>query len=339
MSRNLPNSNISLNVHLTVPTASVMTTDGGHTPNTPEILNSIVNMQSGPFAEYQETIEPASSGGQVITPSAPSDQSSLGEYSNPGPVSVQQYTSQFIKDGLRLKLAKQLGSSTRPEVLQAISPEEPQRLLSPMDVASSPGSSLSLSDIKMEELTEEDMLRRMRRRERNKVAATKCRNKKKQKTQLLVKESEVLVNQNQSLKSDIDKLEREKRHLLEILSVHESTCHKRMRTTAPPPVVVQPQVDMIGQLQLASGSATYYSHTQKDDAAFYAETFGDPSSTLPNIKVEDFSSHTEEDFLRPAAAYNYYEPQTYPPLHGHYFLGVKTLGHTYLDLDSRCLAL
>ena len=38
-----------------------------------------------------------------------------------------------------------------------------------------------------EELTEEDECRRNRRRERNKVAATKCRNKKKAKTVNLMK--------------------------------------------------------------------------------------------------------------------------------------------------------
>lgn len=41
---------MSLNVHLAVPV--VTTADGSHTPNTPEILNSIVNMQNGPFAGY-----------------------------------------------------------------------------------------------------------------------------------------------------------------------------------------------------------------------------------------------------------------------------------------------
>lgn len=44
------------------------------------------------------------------------------------------------------------------------------------------------ADIKIkEELTEEDEIRRYKRRERNKVAATKCRNKKKLRTQLLIK--------------------------------------------------------------------------------------------------------------------------------------------------------
>ena len=53
-------SKIKLNVHLQVPT-SISTQEGGgtsssaptpgsHTPNTPEILNSIMNMTGGPFA-------------------------------------------------------------------------------------------------------------------------------------------------------------------------------------------------------------------------------------------------------------------------------------------------
>ncbi len=42
---------MSLNVHLSVPQTSA--NEGNHTPNTPEILNSIVSMQSGgPFAAY-----------------------------------------------------------------------------------------------------------------------------------------------------------------------------------------------------------------------------------------------------------------------------------------------
>ena len=50
----------------------------------------------------------------------------------------------------------------------------------------SPGP-IDVSGIKQEELTEEDEVRRQRRRERNKIAATKCRNKKKHRTMLLIK--------------------------------------------------------------------------------------------------------------------------------------------------------
>jgi hypothetical protein len=44
------------------------------------------------------------------------------------------------------------------------------------------------------------------------------------------KESETLVNQNQSLKSEIHKLEREKKRLIDVLASHESSCPKRQKT-------------------------------------------------------------------------------------------------------------
>jgi len=37
---------VSLNVHLTVPPTTTAAQDGSHTPNTPEILNSIVKLQA-----------------------------------------------------------------------------------------------------------------------------------------------------------------------------------------------------------------------------------------------------------------------------------------------------
>ncbi len=51
---NMDQQKISLNVHLQVPTTTTSPPgtmqDGSHTPNTPEILNTIVNMTSSPFA-------------------------------------------------------------------------------------------------------------------------------------------------------------------------------------------------------------------------------------------------------------------------------------------------
>ena len=60
--RSNENPSISLNVHLAVPSTNNNANDGSHTPNTPEILNSIVNMQSdsmstvGPFAGFAPTV-------------------------------------------------------------------------------------------------------------------------------------------------------------------------------------------------------------------------------------------------------------------------------------------
>lgn len=53
--------------------------------------------------------------------------------------------------------------------------------------------------------------KRRRRRERNKVAAEKCRNKRKKAIEKLYSESESVVVQNQRFKEDIQRLEAEHR--------------------------------------------------------------------------------------------------------------------------------
>ena len=78
----------------------------------------------------------------------------------------------------------------------------------------------------MGQLTTEDEERRRRRRERNKVAATKCRNRKKERTGILMQESDALEDQNVNFRSEIQRLEAEKRRLMDVLAMHSPTCLK-----------------------------------------------------------------------------------------------------------------
>lgn len=78
----------------------------------------------------------------------------------------------------------------------------------------------------MGQLTTEDEDRRRRRRERNKVAATKCRNRKKERTGILLQESDVLEDQNVNFRSEIQRLETEKRRLMDVLAMHSPNCLK-----------------------------------------------------------------------------------------------------------------
>lgn len=71
-----------------------------------------------------------------------------------------------------------------------------------------------------EGLTAEDEERRRRRRERNKIAATKCRLKKREKTTNLMQESNVLETKNYDLKSQIQELETQRNELMKMLSAH-----------------------------------------------------------------------------------------------------------------------
>ena len=90
-------------------------------------------------------------------------------------MSVQAYTSQFIKEGLRIKMKQKMGSSPTAGPSYMIN-----ELPSPSEEDVKPPK---VKRIRLEDLAPEDMVRRQRRRERNKVAATKCRNKKKARTQ------------------------------------------------------------------------------------------------------------------------------------------------------------
>ncbi|XP_076011214.1 cyclic AMP-dependent transcription factor ATF-3 [Genypterus blacodes] len=84
------------------------------------------------------------------------------------------------------------------------------------------------------ELTGQEHDRRKRRRERNKVAAAKCRNKKKEKTDCLQKESEKLESVNTDLKAQIEELKQQKQHLVYMLNLHRPTCIVRAQNGQTP---------------------------------------------------------------------------------------------------------
>lgn len=84
------------------------------------------------------------------------------------------------------------------------------------------------------ELTTEEHERRKRRRERNKIAAAKCRNKKKEKTECLQKESEKLESVNAELKSQIEELKQQKQQLVYMLNLHRPTCIVRAQNGQTP---------------------------------------------------------------------------------------------------------
>lgn len=136
------------------------------------------------------------------------------------------------------------------------------------------------------QLTPEDEERRRRRRERNKIAATKCRLKKREKTVILVQESEILETQNHDLKSEIKKLETQRRRLVDMLSLHGPTCLK----------------------QGGTNESAYQQYAEPLPS--YEENFGNPSSQPPPalnqpqncvtdypVKVEVYDSGTH-DFYR-----------------------------------------
>ncbi|KAI4889825.1 hypothetical protein NFI96_032470 [Prochilodus magdalenae] len=113
-----------------------------------------------------------------------------------------------------------------------------KRLSSGMSAAPSSSSSSSSAPPSepraKRELTSEEVDRRKRRRERNKIAAAKCRNKKKEKTDSLQKESEKLESINAELKAQIEELKNQKQQLVYMLNLHRPTCIVRAQNGQTP---------------------------------------------------------------------------------------------------------
>ncbi|XP_062981454.1 basic leucine zipper transcriptional factor ATF-like 3 [Elgaria multicarinata webbii] len=70
----------------------------------------------------------------------------------------------------------------------------------------------------------EDDERKVRRREKNRVAAQRSRKKQTQKADKLHEEYECLEQENTSLKREIGKLTDEMKHLNDVLRNHEKVC-------------------------------------------------------------------------------------------------------------------
>jgi len=85
-----------------------------------------------------------------------------------------------------------------------------------------------------DDFTPENDEKRRRRRERNKIAAEKCRNKRKAAIEKLYSESESVAVQNSKYKEDIAKLEAEQRHLRMVLEQHKPVCRRLLGVKSSP---------------------------------------------------------------------------------------------------------
>ncbi|XP_011694633.1 PREDICTED: proto-oncogene c-Fos [Wasmannia auropunctata] len=179
------------------------------TPRTPEIVNSLIAM-TNPFEGYGSGNE---KGMRDRT-----DSTSSGE---PSPPSVQHTCSQLIKEGLKLTLQTKRRATSSSDYGQKKTKKEDG------SGADDEEEDEVSNNNNRAGLTPEDEERRRRRRERNKIAATKCRLKKREKTVILVQESEILETQNHDLKSQIQELETQRRRLVDMLSLHSPTCLKQ----------------------------------------------------------------------------------------------------------------
>ncbi|XP_041952429.1 proto-oncogene c-Fos [Alosa sapidissima] len=98
------------------------------------------------------------------------------------------------------------------------------RCLSPSSSSESDSREKSSRRKRQKDLTPEEEEKRMLRRERNKIAAAKCRNRRRELTERLQDETDKLEEEKATLQAEIDNLMREKAQLEMVLSAHEPTC-------------------------------------------------------------------------------------------------------------------
>jgi hypothetical protein len=166
--------------------------------------------------------------------------------------------------------------------------------------------------------------------------------------------------QNKILKMDITKLEAEKSRLIGVLSQHEPSCVKKLKDimtarhpesargfyTSPQEAEDNKPEAAIFRVPLPPASTVTSSSSQNripmvriSSPEEQPPSFAEAIEMASQVKEEDedgmqqFTTGMENYFTTTAsAADNFYQQQNH-------FLAKRTLGHTYLDLDSRCIAL
>ena len=141
--------------------------------------------------------------------------------------------------------------------------------------------------------------KRRRRRERNKIAAEKCRNKRKAAIEKLYSESESVAVQNSRYKEDIAKLEAEQRyrdkhtlstfhsfslsrHLLMVLEQHRPICRRLLGVKSSPDTAIE-QVK-----------------TEKEDSDIYA----DREENFENVYKYDLYDAVHNNFAYTGSYYD-----------------------------------
>ncbi|XP_063894738.1 transcription factor kayak isoform X2 [Helicoverpa armigera] len=201
--------NLSVNVNLSAAMINMLTaeTAGPTTLRTPEIVNDVITM-TNPLDQYNydknSSFKNASNNDSNSSMSNGSSATSPASSTTP---SIQK---------LSIESKRKMSGSDTDAGMKRMKKEE-----SDDDY----DSSHTLTN-KSDGLTPEDEERRRRRRERNKIAATKCRMKKRERTVNLVTESEVLESQNIDLKAQLKDLEVQKRRLMDMLTIHAASCVK-----------------------------------------------------------------------------------------------------------------
>ncbi|XP_052001385.1 fos-related antigen 2-like isoform X1 [Xyrauchen texanus] len=125
-----------------------------------------------------------------------------------------------------------------------------------------------------EQLTPEDEEKRRVRRERNKLAAAKCRNRRRELTDMLQEETEKLEEEKADLQKEIETLQKEKDKLEFMLVAHNPVCklppeehHQSSHTQhcAPLPLTMRPSLGHRGHMNTLHPVVVKQEPLEEDD--------------------------------------------------------------------------
>ncbi|XP_034555904.1 v-fos FBJ murine osteosarcoma viral oncogene homolog Ab [Notolabrus celidotus] len=162
--------------------------------------------------------------------------SPAGSYSSMGSPHSQDYTdltassASFIPTVTAISTSPDLQWMVQP-LISSVAPSHRAHPYTPSPAYSRPGmrsaaskAHNSLKRGRMDQPASEEEEKKRVRRERNKQAAAKCRNRRRELTDTLQAETDVLEDEKSSLQNDIANLLKEKERLEFILAAHQPIC-------------------------------------------------------------------------------------------------------------------
>lgn len=311
-------------------TMNLLTLDPGcNTPRTPEILNTVLNMQNPLDGFINGDVKPPIKTSSLATISLPlsnasasattygtttttttttslahlhhsdsSNSSSCTSQQESGTNSVQRNRTELIKASLKLTIEQKRKQQCDQED-SLLDLDQYRKRVKKSECSESEDDKM----LPITGLTAEDEERRKRRRERNKIAATKCRLKKRERTANLMTESDTLEHQNVELKTQIEQLRKEQYKLDQVLDAHRRQCARNITPATREKLVavsggnngINRRLSGLdnGSSPLSSRSASQHHHQSYSNNS-------SPSSVTP-VSTLSPSSTTNTNMNRPAS--------------------------------------
>ncbi|XP_056296076.1 fos-related antigen 1a [Pseudoliparis swirei] len=167
----------------------------------------------------------------------------------------------------------------------------PSHLLRPGVIRAATNTTISTRRRNDDHLSHEEMQRRRIRRERNKLAAAKCRNRRRELTDTLQNETDQLEDEKSQLQKEIAELQKQRDKLELVLEAHRPICKIEDSDSDSDPI---PSTSSLGGVKLESQEISRPGPSTKLPLKMEKPK---PKITIPTKHVKLAASTTESDSL------------------------------------------